>query len=116
MEFVYHETENDVLILRADGGLNSDTALQFISELENLVDAGLRKIIVDCSQLTYVSSYGLTILLRLHRKMAKHGGDVKLAGVPGLVAGVLRVTHIDRLLSIYPDIDRARLQFRPKDA
>ena len=51
MEFYYDELERDVLILRADGGINADNAGQFVGDLEKLVDAGIRKIIVDCAHL-----------------------------------------------------------------
>jgi len=53
MEFYYHEIDNDVLVLIADGGLNANTAEQFVTGIENLVEAGLRKMIVDCARLTY---------------------------------------------------------------
>lgn len=113
MEFYYHETDRDVLVLRADGGLNADTAEQFVGELEALVDAGLARIIVDCEHLEHVSSYGMMILVRLRRKLAGHGGDVKLACVRSRLAGLLGVAHLDRVFGIYPDVNQARLAFRP---
>lgn len=116
MEFYYHETDKDMLIIRADGGLNIQTAAQFTRELEGLIDGGLRKIIVDCERLDYISSYGLGVLARLHAKLKHRGGDVKLAGVKGMAVSVLRATRLDSLLEMYPDVDRARLMFRPPDA
>ena len=88
MEFYYHELDKNVLVLHADGGLNAQTADQFVSELEKLVDAGIRRIIVDCSRLQYVSSYGIAMLLRLHKRLAGHGGDVKLAAIPSTVVQI----------------------------
>ena len=73
MEFYYHEADRDILVLRADGGLNHRTAAQFQAELERLVDAGLRKIIVDCSRLDHVSSYGLGVLIGIHNRLRKRG-------------------------------------------
>ena len=116
MEFYYHEIDDDVLVLRADGGLNAENADEFLEKVEALVEAGLRKIIVDCSGLTYVSSSGLGTLIRLHRNMAQIGGNVKVAAISGPVAQVLELTRLTRLFEIYPDVDRARLAFRPKDA
>ncbi len=116
MEFYADEIDGDVLILAADGGLNADTAEQFVTEIERLVDAGLRKLIVDCSRLTFISSYGLSILIRLHKRMERHGGDVKVCAVRGLVPQVLQATKLDRLIELYPDVNRARLAFRPPTA
>jgi len=116
MEFCYDESEHDVLILRADGGLNSQNAAEFVLGLEKLIDAGLRRIIVDCTALEYVSSYGLGVLVGLHSRLRKHGGDIKLAGLRGTLADLLHVTRLSALFEIYPDVNRARLAFRPKDA
>ena len=116
MEFYYDEIDNDVLIITADGGLNADTSEQFILSIEKLVDAGLKKMIVDCDKLDYISSSGLGVLVRLHNRMKRQGSDVKLASVKGALASVLQVTGLNKLFEIYPDVNRERLAFRPKAA
>lgn len=113
MEFYYHEVDKNVLVLAADGGLNAGTAEKFITELERLIDGGMTRIIVDCSSLDYISSYGVSLVLRLHKKMERHGGDVKLASIRSPVIKILSLLRIDRILSIYPDVNEARLAFRP---
>ncbi|MHC5198819.1 MAG: hypothetical protein ACYSO1_01670 [Planctomycetota bacterium] len=37
MEFYYSDTDKDILIIKADGGLNSDNADQFVDELAALI-------------------------------------------------------------------------------
>jgi anti-sigma B factor antagonist len=112
MELYYDEIDDDILILAADGGLNGETAETLVGEIGTLVDAGLRRIIIDCSKLDYVSSYGLGMLVRLHGKMKQRGGDVKVCALHGLVPQVLQLTKLDRLFDIHPDVNRARLSFR----
>lgn len=113
MEFYYDSTYRDVLVIKADGGLNAHTAQEFVSNLEDLIAAGLSKIVVDCTALSYISSYGLGVLIRLHGKLAKRGGDVKICGVKSTVLGVLQLTKLDQVFGIYPDVSRALLEFRP---
>jgi len=113
MEFIADEIDQDVMVLRADGGLNGANADEFVDQLAKLVRGGVRKIIVDCSDLSYISSSGIGTLVLLHRRMSDHGGDVKIAGLTGMVAQVLSLTRMDRLFQIYPDVNRARLAFRP---
>ena len=115
MQLYYSEVDNDILIVRADGGLNSENADQFVNELESLIKGGQSKIIVDCSRLDYITSYGLGVLVRLHAKLAKRGGSVKLACVKGFVEQVLAITRLNSIFEIYPDVNRARLMFRPQD-
>jgi anti-sigma B factor antagonist len=115
VEFYYHEIDNSVLILRADGGINKDNAAQFVGDLEKLVDAGLSKIIVDCTGLEHISSYGIGMMLRLHKHLAKHGGDVKFAGLHSRLVTVMRIAHLDSIFDLYPDVNQARLAFRPRE-
>jgi anti-sigma B factor antagonist len=115
MDFYYHEIDKDVLILSADGGLNADTGKAFVDQLAVLVDQGLGKIIVDCTHLDYISSFGIGVLIRLHSKLAARGGDVKIASAKSMVLKALQVVRLNRLVDIYPDVNAARLAFRPKD-
>jgi anti-anti-sigma factor len=114
VEFYFHELDNSVLILAADGGINADNAGQFVGDLEKLVDAGIRKIIVDCTHLEHISSYGIGVILRLHKRLAQHGGDVKLAAVHSGIVRLLQIARVDSLFDLYPDVNRARLAFRPR--
>lgn len=112
MEFYYHGVDKDVLILSADGGLDSGNAESFIRELGSLVEAGARKLIVDCSRLGFVSSYGIAVLVRLHKKLAEKGGDVKLAALDSRVARLIELAGLSRLFGIFPNVDEARAAFR----
>src|SRR4051812_30505602 len=114
MELVFHEVDKSVLILSADGGLNADTSGELVGQLEKLVDGGITRIIVDCTRLEYISSYGVGVLVRLHNHLAKRGGNIKIASPRSMVLKALMLMHMDKLLAIYPDVDRARLAFREK--
>ncbi|MCZ6835464.1 MAG: STAS domain-containing protein [Planctomycetota bacterium] len=113
MEFYYDDVDADVLVVIVDGGLNADTAAQFMASVSGLVEAGIQKLIVDCSKLDYISSFGLSQLILLHGRMKKQDGDVKLCNIRGIVPQVLATTKLDKLFDIYDDVSAARLAFRP---
>jgi len=115
MELYYHELDKSVLIMSADGGLNADTAADFVKQLEDLIDYGVKKMIIDCSRLSYISSYGIGVLVRLHNRLVKHGGHVKIASPPGKVLQALAIVRLAQMFEIYPDLEQARLAFREKD-
>jgi len=112
MELYYHGTDEDVLILSADGGIDSASAEDLVRELATLVDAGARKLIVDCSRIRYISSYGIAVLVRLHKKLADRGGDVKLAALESGVVRVIELLGLERVFALYPNVDAARAAFR----
>ncbi|MDP6479088.1 MAG: STAS domain-containing protein [Phycisphaerales bacterium] len=115
MEFIPEEIDGDMMVLRADGGLDATNAAAFIKEVEAIAGGGINRLIIDCSNLTHISSVGLGALIRLHARVAKQGGEVKLCGVSGVVMQVLSMMRLDRVFGMYPDIDQARLSFGPRD-
>ncbi len=116
MEFYYNEVDKDVLVLRVDGGLSAQNAHRFVDDLVKLVDAGLKRIIIDCGPLGYISSYGLSLLLRIRGKLRESGADVKVCSVKGIISDALRVLGMSRILGVYRDVNEARLAFRMRDA
>jgi len=115
MEFYYHEIDNDVLILAADGGIDKHTSREFVDQILELINGGVKKIIIDCSKLTYISSWGLGVLLRLHKRAKSAGGEVKIANVHTRITELLNLTHLNKIFGIYTDVNLARLDFRPAD-
>lgn len=111
MEFYYDDSDKEVLVLSVDGGLLADNAHHFVNEIEKYIALGMRKLIIDCSGMTKISSYGIGTLVRLHKRMQKKGGDVKLASVTGVAGKVMGMTGIGEVLQIYPAVEDARLAF-----
>lgn len=112
MEILLEEIDDGIHVLRADGGINGENAVQMVDDVVGVIDRGAKRIIVDCSDLKVISSAGLATLLMLHSRGRTHGGEVKVAAVSGLVAQVLQITRLNGVLSIYPDVNRAKLAFR----
>jgi anti-sigma B factor antagonist len=113
MEFIPREIDGDIMVLEIDGGLDGENVEGFVTDVLAIVDGGIASLIIDCTRMTNISSLGLGALIRLHARAARHGGDVKLCCISGLPMQVLRMMRLDRVFEIYPDLDRARLAFRP---
>ena len=116
MEFHYHETDTDVLILTADGALDSHVSSAFADDLQRVIDGGARKLVIDCSRLGYVSSNGIAALIRLYKKVVERGGHVKLVGVQGPLARLLEITRLDQVFRTYPALEDALRAFRTDEA
>ena len=115
MDFYYHGVERDVLILKADGGIDASNAEEVIAELTRLVETGIRKLIIDCSRLGYISSAGVGVLVRLHKRLQTVGGEAKVAAVHGPGFRLLELTKMAEVFEIYPTVTEALEAFR-KDA
>ena len=111
MDSILEELQDGITILRVDGAINDDNAGQLTDELGRLIDDGLTNLIVDCTKLTSISSMGLSTLLLLHNRMRRRGGHVKIANLQGQTREVMRLTRLDEVLDVYPDVKHAQASF-----
>jgi len=111
--FIESELIGDgILVIKLHGKLDSTRTEEFHSEVRSHLESGHKRIILDCSNLGYISSLGLGSLVALEAKLRRQGGAVKLAGVQGNVAEILSLVRLDSVLGIYGDIAYAREAFQ----
>ena len=95
---IVEERNNDVLTLKIEGRLDTTTAPTLEKTINETVD-GIKELILDMNQLTYVSSAGLRVLLSTQKKMNKQG-TMKLIGVCEDVMDVFEMTGFVDILNI----------------
>jgi anti-anti-sigma factor len=105
--------DGEILAVLLHGSLDATTTEQFNRAIQNHLDQGRTKIIIDCRMLDYVSSLGIGLLVALQARLRRKGGEVKLAAVFGLAAAVLRLVGLGALFNIYGDLEFARESFHP---
>lgn len=116
MEFHRDDVDGDVLILTADRTIDSFAGASVVDELLRAASGDARKIIVDCGALGYMSSVGLTTLVRLHKRVCERGGQVKLAKVAPPLVRLLAITRLQQVFPVYESIEAAREAFQTGDA
>jgi anti-anti-sigma factor len=99
--------DQDILAVVVSGSLDESNANYLLDCVQDNILEGRKKVILDCSRLTYVSSMGLGVLARVHSRMKKLGGDVNLAGIHGPVATVMELVKFSRLFHFYPTVQDA---------
>jgi len=80
---------------------NQDQLLE--ETLQQLLDDGHYRLIIDLSQVSYVNSGGLRCLVTIWRQAREHGGDIVLCGLNEHIANVFSIVGFDKLFLIYPD-------------
>ncbi len=105
-----HERPCDVegvILLALDGGLDHSNSDGFAEKMEDLLQRGTLRVVLDLERLTYASSWGLAALVRMHHHYRARGGNVAFANLHSAVATLLRVSHLDRLFDLYPTVEEA---------
>jgi anti-sigma B factor antagonist len=103
--------DGDILAVLPHGSLDATTTAQFDQVIQEHLDQGRTKIIIDCRFVNYVSSLGMGSLVALQARLRKKGGEVKLAAVHGMAAEAIRIVGLGKLFNIYGDLEFARQSF-----
>ncbi len=97
----------EIDVLAVTGKLDSTTSPEFESRIIPLIDAGGRKLLVDCAGLDYISSAGLRVLLLAAKKLKAADGAIALAGLKEPVREVFEIAGFTSLFPIYPSAEDA---------
>ena len=97
----------DIVSVVLSGELDAVGCDYLLTCVEGQIRDGCHKLILDCEKLKFISSLGLGTLMRVHSRMRKKGGDVKLAAVHSTIADVFRLVALDKVLQIYPTVEQA---------
>ena len=85
---------------RLVGRLDTPAAVEVSREVQPLLDHAGDTLILDCSDLTYISSSGLRIFLTLRKAAAAAGGEVIIEGLSNEIRQVFMMTGFLQLFEI----------------
>jgi anti-anti-sigma factor len=104
MQIIIREFEQVVLITITER-IDGSTAPEVERVLESLQYRGRYKLVVDMSQLGYISSAGYRVLLSAQRNSKRYdNGEVILAGVPEQIRQALDISGFTDYFKIYKEI------------
>lgn len=79
--------------------------------LATIVEQGARRIVVDLTEVTYVSSAGLRILLMTAKQLRGLSGELRVCGLNEAVQEVFEVSGFNTLLPVFATTEDAVRQF-----
>lgn len=102
MAFNYSITEKeDLIFLEMQGNLvDKAEAIDIGAEVEEQMAAGHNRFIIELSQLEYMNSTGLNIILNLMNKCRDSGGEVVVAGSTARIKSLFSVTKLDTVFTL----------------
>ena len=91
-------------LVTVSGRVDSMTAPQFSQVLNNQIDKGVYKFVIDMSALEYMSSAGFRALLAAQRSCKRYNrGEVILASVPTRIQEALELAGFTELFKTYSE-------------
>ena len=84
--------EDNKIVAVLEGELDTTAALEVEETLKPLFDNDGRDIVIDCTELEYIASSGLRILLSILKQAKAHGSHVVLRNVNDDIREVFQMT------------------------
>ena len=106
MTETYKETGN-TLIVGLKGELDQHSAVKLRVNLDKKIMDGASNLIFDLSELEFMDSSGIVIIIGRYKNITALGGRASVVGAKPHVEKILRMAAIDRIIPIYSDISGA---------
>jgi anti-sigma B factor antagonist len=106
MEFgIRQEQRGEMPLLRVKGELDIYTAPRLKEAVLAALNGGAGSLAIDLSEVEFLDSTGLQVLMSAKKRTAERGGDVYLLGVGGQIRRVFTLLSLDRIFKICRESD-----------
>ena len=104
---IEHRTEGTWEVLDVAGEVDLSTAPALRSRIDAVVEEGGRRLVVDLSDVSFMDSSGLSVLVTGFKGMREAGGDMTVVCPNAAIAKVFSITGLDRVFPIHPSLVEA---------
>lgn len=107
IDFQQTVSPDGIATVSIQGRLGNTSCPYFFGCMRDLIDEGVRAIVVDCSELGAISSGCLGRLILARRRIRKNGGSILLANPSSSVLDVIRMMGLSGLFGVYSNVETA---------
>jgi len=97
----------DVVLIAIEGTIDTLTADEISTHFEEQIAGGHTRLVVDLTDVDYLASTGLRLLLTIMNQVREKGGDLKLLEPNENVRRIMDLTGIFTLIDVHPDAESA---------
>lgn len=108
---IQQEVLGEINCLKIEGQLDAYTSPQLESEIGDLVRKGRNKLVVDFTQLDYISSAGLGVFMAYIEEIREKGGDIKLTNMQPKIFSIFDLLGFPVFYDILADKNDAITKF-----
>ena len=108
MKLEFNELENGIRLIKLIGALDLSGTYSIEIEFVRQCSGEGVHVLVDVSEVNYISSMGVHMLITSANSIASRGGKMALLSPQPGVLEVLNLTGIVQIISIYSDFESAK--------
>ena len=108
---IKEEKKGDVLVLQIKGRLDAISSPAAEKKIFDLITNGKNKLLMNFSEVDYLSSAGMRLLLRTTKKLKSLSGKLVICDVSANVMDVLKMSGFDHFIELSRTQEEALKQF-----
>jgi anti-sigma B factor antagonist len=112
---IREEQQDGVCLLHLKGFLDAHTAAQFETVIQRRVANGDVRLVVNCNELSYISSAGLGVFMSFIEELREQHGDIRIAALIPKVRQVFEILGFTEIFELFPTVDEAVASFQEKE-
>ena len=94
-------------VFAPEGALDLHVSPEVRASLRAIIDQKPKRLVVDLSNVPYVDSSGLAVLIGAMQSLEHEGGIFMLAGAQQAVRLILESARLDQYFLVFPTVDAA---------
>ena len=101
MDVILNVVDFNTLFVKAFGRLDLDNAVEYGTKIKNFIedsDDVITEVTLDFSEITFISSFGLKVILELYKLLQTRNGKLKLKNVPEQLLNSFKMVGFDKFL------------------
>jgi anti-sigma B factor antagonist len=99
-------------VITVEGELHVSTAPEFSTSLNAAIAEGKTAVVLDMTDVAFIDSTGLSVLLNALRRVTRRGGRLAIVCTNPTVLRLFEITRLDSTFDIHPDVDSAVARVR----
>ena len=103
MELDIRYTNIYTLEINIDGRLDLDSAVDFGHKVMDAIDDSeeeIKELVINFEKVTFISSYGLKVILEFYKKMKEREGSLKIKNVPEEIKKSFNLVGFNKFLAL----------------
>ncbi|MCR4881650.1 MAG: STAS domain-containing protein [bacterium] len=101
MDIIIKNVGLNGLMVYASGRLDLDNAVEYGTKIKDTIEDSeevITEVILDFAEITFISSFGLKVVLELYKQLKTQNGVLKLKNVSEQLMGSFKIVGFDKFL------------------
>ncbi|MGL4991455.1 MAG: anti-sigma F factor antagonist [Sarcina sp.] len=102
------KSKGNLMIAELSGELDHHSAQEVRSKIDDRLDRfNIKKLIFDFSEVSFMDSSGIGVIIGRYKKLSVRSGIVAIANVPDSIKRIFELSGIFKVIKVFSSIDEA---------